>query len=110
MSNEVAAIGGKLKLLRKKRGLTQDNIAELLGIETNYYATVENGHRNLALPKLIVLCKHYGITLNDLIDLSPQQNDDTQKDIWIQEICVILRKMSVDDIGKIKIALTSLTE
>ena len=110
MSDEVVAIGGKLKLLRKMRGLTQDNVAELLGIETNYYATVENGHRKLALPKLIELCKNYGITLNDLIDLSPQQDNGETKDLWIQEICVILRKMSLDDIGKIRIALTALTE
>jgi transcriptional regulator with XRE-family HTH domain len=35
--------GDNLRLLRKKRGLTQNELSKILGISRSYYSDIENG-------------------------------------------------------------------
>lgn len=46
------SIGGELKKLRKKRGITQADLAQKLKLSENYLSLIENGHR---LPTLTTL-------------------------------------------------------
>ena len=41
-----------LKTLRKKNGITQQEIAEYLGIDTTSYGRIERGDRNLSAERL----------------------------------------------------------
>ncbi|HFM7538654.1 TPA: helix-turn-helix domain-containing protein, partial [Enterococcus faecium] len=35
--------GDNLRLLRKKRGLTQNELSKIVGISRSYYSDIENG-------------------------------------------------------------------
>jgi transcriptional regulator with XRE-family HTH domain len=52
MSNSKAIVGRKIKLLRKKKGYTQQELADLLGVDRQYIWKLENGKKNLTMDYL----------------------------------------------------------
>ncbi|MEC8051208.1 MAG: short-chain fatty acyl-CoA regulator family protein [Myxococcota bacterium] len=56
-------LGGKVRNLRRKRGLTQAKLAEQLGISTSYLNLIENNRRPLSAPLLIKLAQEFQIDL-----------------------------------------------
>lgn len=51
------SIGGELKQLRKKRGITQKELALKLNLSENYLSLIENGHRLPTLTTLLEMLK-----------------------------------------------------
>lgn len=47
------SIGRRIQQYRKKKGLTQEQLAEKVGLSTNYISAVERGVNQLNLDKLI---------------------------------------------------------
>ena len=54
----------KLKVLRKKQGLTQQEIAELLGVKRNTYSDWENGKCKPNYEKLEKIADFFGVSLD----------------------------------------------
>lgn len=50
-------MGGRLKVLRKRRGLTQQQLAEQLGVEHPWVSKVEAGKLSPTPGRLRALCK-----------------------------------------------------
>lgn len=57
--------GTSLKRIRTKRGLTQERVAELTGISTNFVSELERG---LKAPRLVVI-----VRLSEALDVSVQE-------------------------------------
>lgn len=55
-----------LKELREKRGYSQQELADKLGISRSSYINVENGKRELSLAEARTLANMYGITLEEV--------------------------------------------
>lgn len=67
MPNDVRArLGQRLRSLRKKRGLTQAELADVLGLDRSYLAEIEEGKRNVCLMNLEVIADGLGLTLSRL--------------------------------------------
>jgi len=65
--NDVRArFGQKLRVLRKKRGWTQDKMADVLGLDRSYLAEIEEGKRNPGLMNLEVIAQGFELTLAQL--------------------------------------------
>lgn len=47
------SIGKRIKEYRKKKGLTQEQLAEKVGLSTNYVSAIERGVNALNLDKLV---------------------------------------------------------
>ena len=45
-------VNEKIRFLRENKNLTQDQMAERLGMSTNGYAKIERGETRLTIPKL----------------------------------------------------------
>lgn len=54
----------KLKMLRKKKGLTQQEIAELLGVKRNTYSDWENCKCKPNYEKLEKIADFFGVSLD----------------------------------------------
>ena len=52
-------LGEKVKLLRKRRNLKQDDLAEVLGLSRSQISNLEKGRRNLSLKQLEKLCEYF---------------------------------------------------
>ena len=69
-SNELFGI--RLRELRKLRGETQQELAELLGIKPNQIGEMENGRKASTFAKLAQMCEHYNVSANYLLGLTDE--------------------------------------
>ncbi len=58
--------GGRLRQLRRQKGMTQVQLAERLGLDRSYLADIERGKRNVSLANLEIIAKGFGMTLSRL--------------------------------------------
>lgn len=54
-------IGERLRQQRKKMGMTQEEIAELLGISPTYYGEIERGNRKLSVQRVLTVYEKMGL-------------------------------------------------
>jgi len=59
----------RLLEIRKQRGLSQRQIAELLEMQQQQYCRYENGQNEIPVRHVITLCRFYGISADWLLGL-----------------------------------------
>ena len=57
----------ELKAFRTSKGLTQKDVAEMLGVSTSHYACIEQGTHNPSTELVKVFCKLFGYDKASLI-------------------------------------------
>lgn len=62
------AFGERIRELRAERGLSQEALAHLAGINRTYLGDVERGERNIALENMAKLACAFGVSLSTLLD------------------------------------------
>ena len=62
--------GQKLKLLRKKRGLTERQLGECLNFSNQSVSFWENGERDPKLDTLIAIAKFFDVSVDYLLGIS----------------------------------------
>jgi transcriptional regulator with XRE-family HTH domain len=60
--------GEQVRKLRKARGLSQEELAELAELHRNYIGGIERGERNVALLNMVRLAKALGVSLSELLE------------------------------------------
>jgi len=60
-------IGVRVREERKRRGLTQEKLAELTDLSSNYIAHVERASRGVSLGTLVDLAKVFGVPAYKLL-------------------------------------------
>lgn len=63
-------IGIKIRLERTKRGLSQEKLAELAGMNKNSIGAIERGVSSLSIDTIAKLADAFGLQFNDLVDVS----------------------------------------
>lgn len=57
----------RLRSLRKRRGLTQVELADYLGLRRTYISDLEHGKRNISLMTLQIIARGFGLSLSKLL-------------------------------------------
>lgn len=65
---ELKKIRERLKKIRIEKGLTQDNMADMLYISQNSYHKLENGHTKMSLDKFIDICNVLQVEMAEIIN------------------------------------------
>ncbi|MDD6478560.1 MAG: helix-turn-helix transcriptional regulator [Oscillospiraceae bacterium] len=60
-------IGNKIFAIRKAKGLTQAEAAELAGLSDRTYADIERGNVNMRIETILKICKGFHITPNEFL-------------------------------------------
>ena len=70
------------KNIRKYRilnNLTQAQFAEMLSLDTQYYAQLERGERYFSLEKIALACSIFGLKIDEIIELDPSEQTETSE-------------------------------
>jgi transcriptional regulator with XRE-family HTH domain len=82
--------GDKIRLIREMRGLSQENVATLLGIGQNSYSRIETNQAKLDVKMLEKIADALGVSPMDILSTQPaiinfQSNKGTQQSIGYVE-------------------------
>ena len=61
--NDLRIFGLRVRELRKKSKLTQSELAEKIGLSTNFIGMVERGERNTSVDKIFKLSRAFNLSL-----------------------------------------------
>jgi len=64
--DDYVALASALRVLRKRAGLTQAQVAELVGVRNTYVSQVEHAQKGVATRTMLRMLNAYGATLADL--------------------------------------------
>lgn len=64
---ELKKIGKNIAILRKQRGLTQEDLCGLAEIDRSYLSEIENGKMNVTVKSLVMIAKALKCDLSDII-------------------------------------------
>lgn len=69
MKNEIdyILIGNRIKQLRNKLNLTQENLAEACSLDTSTIQKIEAGDRGMKISTLIPICKQIGVSADYIL-------------------------------------------
>jgi len=62
-----ARFGGRLRTLRRKKGWTQIELADYLGLRRTYVSDLERGKRNVSLLTLEVIARGFRLSVSQLM-------------------------------------------
>ena len=62
-------LGHKVRILRRARRITQEELATQVGISASFLGHIERGTRVLSLDTLLALCDTLGVTPHDLLSV-----------------------------------------
>ena len=66
-NKQLKIFGLNVRYEREKRGLKQEDLAEILGVSSVYISNVENGKHKISLSNAIKFSKYFEKTLDYLI-------------------------------------------
>ena len=61
-------LGQNIAQQRKRKGLSQEKLAEIVDLSREYITRVERGQKNISLKKLFLIADTLEMKLNDLIN------------------------------------------
>jgi transcriptional regulator with XRE-family HTH domain len=66
MADIKTKFGARLRMLRKKKGLSQEAFADLCGLHRTYIGAIERGERNISLENIEKIARALGVSVQFL--------------------------------------------
>ena len=63
----MVAFGKRVRELRKSKGISQERLAEMAGIDRSYMGNIERGEKNVTLKKAYEVCDALDVEIQDLV-------------------------------------------
>ncbi|MBS7348683.1 MAG: helix-turn-helix transcriptional regulator [Comamonas sp.] len=63
----LVSFGERVRQIRKEKGLSQETLADLAGIDRSYMGHIERGDQNITLTKIYQISKALRVSVSDLI-------------------------------------------
>ncbi len=95
-TSEVAAVGSRLRRLRKERGLTQAELARQIGIQQSDLSRMEKGEYRVSLDNLFKILGVFDLDLADFFGEQQAKAEQAQQPLSRQDMQVLhlLRELS----------------
>ena len=107
MNELTKALGTKIKYLRKRNNLSQEQLAELCNLHPTYIGQLERGEKNASIGSIYKISKSLNISLSDLF-LNIDNTEDT--DLISKEIYSISITQSEEQQKRILNVIKAMTE
>ena len=87
------AIGEKIRKYRKAKGMSQEKLAETVGISVTHMSHIETGNTKLSLPVCVELADALEVQVDDLLCISRGEKTRT-----LEELDVLLSSCSPEQV------------
>lgn len=77
--SEPDSVAKNIKKYRLLNNMTQEELAQHLNLDAQYYAQLERGERNFTLQRVISVCRLFRIGIEDIIEVPADSADETQE-------------------------------
>ena len=67
-ARKIKAIGERVKSARKNKGITQEKLADMVGVSTTYIGFIEQGQRLPSIKTSDKIARALGVKLSELFD------------------------------------------
>lgn len=67
-ARKIKAIGERVKNSRKNKGITQEKLADMVGVSTTYIGFIEQGQRLPSIKTSDKIARALGVKLSELFD------------------------------------------
>ncbi len=104
-----AQIGQRLKEVRKKRGLTQEQLGEMLGLNYKYIGLIERGERVPSIQTLVRISEQLNVAIKEFFD-SPISGRAVEKELILYRIWNSLKKRPKKDLLQAERVIKNLWE
>lgn len=64
------AFGKRVKELRLQKGISQEKLANIAGVDRTYMTQVENGKRNISIENVRKICIALNVSISDFFDVN----------------------------------------
>lgn len=61
------AFGKRVREVRKSKGISQEKLAEMAGIDRSYMGNIERGEKNITLKKAYEICDALDVEIKELV-------------------------------------------
>lgn len=61
------AFGRRVREARKNKGISQESLAEMAGIDRSYMGNIERGEKNVTLKKVYEICDALDLDIKDIV-------------------------------------------
>jgi transcriptional regulator with XRE-family HTH domain len=68
LQEQLASLGARLRILRRERGWTLDDMAEHCGFSKGYLSRLESGDRQASITAILTLSRVFGVSLASMFD------------------------------------------
>lgn len=99
MSNFLKLVGENIRFLRKKRGLTQEELAERTNLQQAYIGGVERGERNISMLTLQKIAVGLEVSPEKVLYLGNiNLLDNPQREEFLTIITSLIHQKNVDEL------------
>lgn len=91
-------IGKIIKQIREEKGLTQQQLAELINMHRSNYSKVESGERDLSIDAINKVARHFGMTIDQLVNFDGTMPEDvTVEDKTLMEQVKLIQELDPEE-------------
>ncbi|MNW42709.1 HTH-type transcriptional regulator SinR [compost metagenome] len=95
-------VGARIKVLRKKRGLSQEALGEKGGFHFSYIGQIERGEKNVSLINLAKIATALEVNVAQLFTYVHEDSELTEADAEVKEIVLMLRESNLEKVRMAK--------
>ena len=103
-------VGKRLRELRALKGLNQEEMAELAGVNPKYYSEIERGKRNITLRVAEKIVISLGISLEELFRFPANEKLPPLGEEIVALVISVLKTRNERSLEKLKIFLTEILD
>ena len=92
MADIKVKLGARIKELRKSRNITQEELVEVIGSDTNNLSRIENGKKFMSAEKLQKIADALNVDIKELFDFGHILSDDELKKEIISDLKTLTTK------------------
>ncbi|MFA6924478.1 MAG: helix-turn-helix transcriptional regulator [Bacteroidales bacterium] len=75
---DIKELGKKIRQLRTNKNLSQENVANDLGISVTAFSKIERGETNIPFKRLVQISEYFGLKVKDFFQLNEKKENKNQ--------------------------------